>query len=537
MARPGTAAKSPAPRGWWRHVAILWALVTPPHAVPTAGAFASPDQAQVTALLAALVAGEDAELSALYAAREQRPAWGRSSALRAFAAAVETLAEDGLDPAHYHAAELAALREAAYGPGGGAQARAVFDVRASRAWLTALRDLRRGRAPPEWVRSQATTPDVAQIDLDLDDERLDRTLDRMRPEQTLYRQLRAGLARYRGLARHGGWAALPDGPTLHPGDRSPQVALLRARLGREQDGFAGVPATDPSLFDPALEAAVRSFQRNHGLRDDGVVGARTRAALDVPVAARIAQLRVNLERARWLLAVQPETHVLVDIAAQDLGFVAAGELRWRTRAIVGRPSRPTPVLRSEITRVKFHPAWTIPPTILRKDVLPRLQRDPGYLARERIDVLSRSGERLDAGAATRLRGGEFLLRQRPGGHNPLGRVVIRFPNPYLVYLHDTPAQELFELDERTISSGCVRVENALELVYLLLADERRWPRAAVLAAAQAGIIRSVELGRPVPVILWYRTARAERDGRLVFLPDIYGRDAELLAALDQPPDW
>ena len=280
---------------------------------------------------------------------------------------------------------------------------------------------------------------------------------------------------------------------------------------------------------------MRAFQRDHGLREDGIVGARTRAALDVPAAARVAQLRVNLERARWLLPMLPDTHVLVDIAAQELEFIAAGQLQWRTRVVVGRPSRPTPELRSEITRLKFHPAWIIPPTILRQDVLPKLRRDPGYLAREGIEVLSPTGEPLDPGAARRLAYGEFRLRQRPGARNPLGRVVIRFPNPHHVYLHDTPAQELFELEERALSSGCIRVENALELVYLLLADERRWPRAAVLAAAQAGITRSVELARPVPVILWYRTARAEADGRIGFLPDIYGRDAAVLAALERAP--
>ena len=532
MARAPATAKSRRRR--WSRAAVLCAWVASLWAAHAA-AVGDPDPSRVAAHIAVLAAGEDAELQAFYAARDHRPAWAQASRVRALAAAVASLAEDGLDPAHYRAAELAAQWAAVQGADGDALATAAFDLRASRAWLAALRDLGRGRAPPAWVRSAAPAPDVAQLARDLEEEDLERSLARVRPAQPLYRQLRAGLARYRELARSGGWEALPAGPTLHPGDRHDPVVALRARLGRERDDPAPVPAADPSLFDPALVAAVRAFQRDHGLREDGIVGARTRAALDVPAAARVAQLRVNLERARWLLPMLPDTHVLVDIAAQELEFIAAGQLQWRTRVVVGRPSRPTPELRSEITRLKFHPAWIIPPTILRQDVLPKLRRDPGYLAREGIEVLSPTGEPLDPGAARRLAYGEFRLRQRPGARNPLGRVVIRFPNPHHVYLHDTPAQELFELEERALSSGCIRVENALELVYLLLADERRWPRAAVLAAAQAGITRSVELARPVPVILWYRTARAEADGRIGFLPDIYGRDAAVLAALERAP--
>lgn len=532
MARAPATAKPRRCRLWCR-AAILGALVAPLWAAHAAAG--DPDPSLVAAHIAALAAGEDAELRAFYAARDYRPAWARKSTVRALAAALASLAEDGLDPAHYRADELVAQGAAGQTADGDALATATFDLRASRAWLAALRDLGRGRAAPAWVRSAAPAPDLTQLAHDLEAERLERSLDRVRPAQPLYRQLRAGLARYRELARRGGWGALPDGPALHPGERDARVVALRARLGRERDDLAAVPIADPSLLDPVLVAAVRAFQRDHGLRADGIVGARTRAALDVPAAARVAQLRVNLERARWLLPMLPDTHVLVDIAAQELEFTAAGQLQWRTRVVVGRPSRPTPELRSEITRLKFHPAWIIPPTILRQDVLPKLRRDPGYLAREGIEVLSLAGEPLDPGAARRLAYGEFRLRQRPGVRNPLGRVVIRFPNPHHVYLHDTPAQELFELEERALSSGCIRVENALELVYLLLADERRWPRAAVLAAAQAGITRSVELTRPVPVILWYRTARAEADGRIGFLPDIYGRDAAVLAALERAP--
>ncbi len=492
---------------------------------------ASADAGSVTTAIARQLAGAAPELQALYAARDGRPAWTEQTTLTAFVTAVAELHADGLDPAHYGVPALQAEWQREVEQATDPARRAAFDLHASRIWLGALRDLHRGRAAPP---DSPLDLDIPSLAADLEAAAFARSLARARPSQPLYRHLREGLKRYRELARQGGWTALPAGPTLHPGDRDARVLLLRERLAREQID-AAAPTGDPLLFDATLEAAVRTFQQDHGLHADGIVGGHTRAALNVSAAARGAQLRVNLERARWLLAELPETHVLVDIAAGDLSFVRAGELRWRSRAIVGRPSRPTPVLRSALSHLKFNPAWTIPPTILRQDVLPKLRRDPGYLAREGIDVLSPAGAPLDPGAALTLGLGEFLLRQRPGPHNPLGRVVIRFPNPHQVYLHDTPAQELFALDERTLSSGCIRVENALELVRLLLDDAGEWSRAAVVAAAESGITRSVDLPQPVPLLLWYRTARAEADGRLTFLPDVYQRDAEVLAALDRPP--
>lgn len=521
-------------------VAWLWMLAPSLWAMAEVGETDPRDQDQIAAHIAVLVAGEELDLQAFYEARRQRPAWSRGSTWHALDEALQSLSDDGLVPDHYGTAELAREWAQAYGPGGSERDRAEIDLRASRLWLRALSDLTGGRATPAWVRAQAEPLPVAQLARDLEQNRLDRSLERVRPTHPQYWHLRAGLVHFREQARRGGWEVWPDGPTLRPGDRGPRVVRLRARLQSWLDPAVGDSVGDPQWFDPELAAAVRRFQRDHGLLADGIVGPSTGAALRVPVVARIDQLRVNLERARWLSSVLPDTHVLVDVAAQELEVVRSGERIWRTRVIVGRPSRPTPVLRSEITHLRFNPPWTIPPTILREDVMPRVRRDPGYLAREGIEVLSLTGERLDPGLIHHLELGSFRLRQRPGPRNPLGRVVIRFPNPYLVYLHDTPATEGFERQQRALSSGCIRVEHALELVYLLLgegqlvAGGQRWSPEAVLAAAQSGVTRSVDLPKPVPVLLWYRTLRAETDGRLVFLPDIYTRDAALLAALDRP---
>lgn len=535
MARAGAAAKPARSRCGAAGVLALLLAVIGGAAFASGGA--GDEGARIAAAIATLVAGEDAELQAFYRARDYRPAWRRESTLRAFAQAVEELAGDGLTPGQYGAAAFAAQRAGLDRAPQEPRAAAELELRVSRAWFAALRDLGRGRDPPAWVRA-APRPelDPAQISRDLDAGRLERTLARVRPDTAAYRALREALARYRELERRGGWPQLPDGPALRPAGADPRIPALRARLAAE--GLAVPPAVDPQDFDAGLAGTVRDFQYRHQLAPDAVVGARTRAALNVPVAQRIAQLRVGLERERWLLAVLPDTHVLVDIAGQELSLARAGGDPWRTRVIVGRPSRPTPVLPSAITHLEFHPTWTIPPTILRKDVLPRVRRDPGYLARERIDVLDPAGARLDPALVDWSRPGRLLLRQRPGGTNPLGRVVIRFPNPHLVYLHDTPAPELFALERRAISSGCIRVEHALELVVRLLEGQPGWDRDAVLAAAAAeDASPRVELARPVPLLLWYRTLRVDAEGRLIFAPDSYGLDAGVLAALDRAAAW
>lgn len=537
MAGSRAAAKPGRHQGWLRRIARgcgfvgVIALLLGMGAAPAVAA--GDDSAQLAAWIATLAAGEEAGLQAFYAARDYRPAWPRHATLKALAAAVGELAADGLAPEQYRVAELGAAREQLDRSPEGPRAAAALDLRASRVWFAALRDLGRGRDPPDWVRAApAPALDPAQISRDLDAGRLDLTLARVRPDDASYRALRAGLARYRALQRRGGWPPVPEGIALHPGTSDARIPALRARLDAE--GLGTPPAADAQYFDADLAAAVREFQRRHQLAADAVVGARTRAELNRTVAQRIAQLRVGLERARWLRAVLPDNHVLVDIAGHELSLERPSADPWRTRVIVGRPSRPTPVLSSRITRLEFHPTWTIPPTILRKDVLPKVRRDPRYLAQERIDVLNAAGTHLEPASVDWSRPGAVLLRQHSGGTNPLGRVVIRFPNPHLVYLHDTPARELFARERRAISSGCIRVEDALELVVRLLDGQPGWDRAAVLAAvADQQASPRVELARPMPLLLWYRTVRADAEDRLIFAPDIYGLDAGVLAALER----
>lgn len=507
-------------------------------------------QDPLEAEIARQVADAPEVLRHFYAARESRPAWVERQRVASFAEALQTLEGDGLDPRDYRADALVAEQRRLEEAGAGHRELARFDLQASEVLLTALRHLQRGRldprdVDPEWEIPPAAPPlDLAAISRAVDGERFEQAFGEARPPYAPYERLRSGLARYRNIERLGGWPTLPDEPrVLRAGDVDDAVAQLRRRLAMEgalevmvadTGAFPGaeLESPDPRRFDATLEAAVRRFQRRHLLDVDGAVGPQTRAALNVPVAARIDQIRLNLERARWLLHGLPEAFVLVDIAGYRLSYFRPGGEIWQSRIVVGQPYRRTPSLRSEITHMTVNPTWTVPPTILREDVLPRVRRDPSYLQSQNMRVLTPSGQRLNPWQVDWHNPGNVMIRQDPGPGNALGQVVIRFPNDHLVYLHDTPAQGLFAREQRAFSSGCIRVQGVLEFAQLLFDDTGSGQNLRQLIAS--GQTRNVSLARRMPVILHYWTVHPDGDGQLVFRPDIYDRDDALLRALDRP---
>lgn len=516
-----------------------------------ASVVAEQDDDAVAAGIARLLSGQQPELRGFYQARAGRPAWPDDQAVAALAAAIGTLDGDGLRPTDYHPTALLPahhLAQAAAEP----LARARFDLQLSELLLTVLHHVQRGKLDPAAIDPNWELPrtaprlDLAAVSQAVDARQFDQLIAAVRPDHLLHARLRSALKHYRDIKLQGGWPMLPARhDALHPGDRDADVPLLRQRLAIEEGAAlpvsggcnpaeAAVGGPDPYCHDENLVAAVHRFQRRHLLREDGIVGRQTLAALNVPVATRIEQIRANLERARWLLHGLPRTFVLVDIAGYRLSYFRPDGTLWQSRIMVGRPYRSTPMLRSEINRLTFNPTWTVPPTILREDMLPMIRKDPDYLTREDIEVISLSGAPLDPRQIDWWHPGNLLLRQRAGPHNALGRVAIRFPNRHDVYLHDTPAQGLFNLDRRAISSGCIRVANALELARLLLDDEKKWNQAAIDELVASGLTREVALARRVPLILYYWTVAVDAEGVVSFRPDIYQRDAAVLAALNRP---
>ncbi|MDR5867445.1 L,D-transpeptidase family protein [Halomonas koreensis] len=501
--------------------------------------------------LAVALRGATPAVAAFHARRDGDPAWQSPARVAALVELLEALEDEGLSPADYRPARLAREARAALAPAAPADVRARFEVRASETLVRALGHLQRGRLAPAAVYPGWEIPvppvrlDLAAIHRALAAGEVERALALARPDGERYAALRRTLIRYRRIARLGGWPVLPERrASLRPGDVHADVALLRRRLamigelevmGADVGHYPGVELEAPAShrYGPGLVAAVRRFQRRHMLEDDGIVGPRTRAALNVPVERRLATLRANLERARWLSGERPVPHLRVDLAGQRIRYRRPGGETWESRVIVGQAGRPSPVLHSAITHFTLNPTWTVPPTILREDILPEVRRDPGYLLDHDMLVLTPQGRRLSPWGVDWWRPGPVILRQRAGPRNPLGRLVLRFPNDHLVYLHDTPTRGLFGRPRRTFSSGCIRVEGVLELGRMLFADTGT--RRDLGALIATGRTRNVSLAREVPLALHYWTAEAEVGGLPSFRPDIYGRDPALIAALAGPP--
>lgn len=464
------------------------------------------------------------------------PVWQTGGRLVGLLEQLEQLADDGLDPADYR---LADLRRLSRQSDGRATTGDCAELLASHAYLEALRHLAWGRleraaVEPLWhsphvqppPRPLLPTPEAAA---GLDD--LPATFAAARPQTVAYRDLRRAWAELRRQPLPD-WEPIPAGPLLRPGRSDPRVPQLARRLAAE--GYLdGTVIGAGERYDPLLVDAVEAFQRRHQLQPDGIVGPATLAELNVGPAARRDQVRANLERLRWLARELEPTMVLVDVAGARISFRRGGETLWQARTQVGRPERPTPLLKSRISHLTLNPTWTVPPTILREDKLPEIRRDIGFLEQNQLRVLDYQGNLLDPHQVDWSNPRGILLRQEAGPKNPLGRVAIRFPNPFSVYLHDTPSQHLFDKLPRVFSSGCVRVEQVRHLLDFLLDDATPAQRMRFEEQLASGRTRDFGLPRPMPILLAYWTAEVDSDGRLRFRPDMYQHDARILAALDR----
>jgi murein L,D-transpeptidase YcbB/YkuD len=483
-------------------------------------------------------------ISDFYARRSFSPAWTNPANVTGLLRAIAESRDEGLDPSDYHIVALNGLRAAMSVSGGTSVERADFDLLATDAVVRLGYHLRFGkvdpaRFDPQWnlSHSVAGLDPAAALDAALAGEDVYGALRRLAPQQPIYLGLRRELARYRALALRGGWREIPTGTTLASGARDERVSVVRERLTATGD-LTGAGDDDDSHFDNELVEAVKRFQGRVGITADGKVGPATLAELNVPVEERILQLRVNLDRGRVMLYQLPPAFVVVNIAGFQVYLVRDHEIAWQARAQVGKPYRMTPDYRSEITYLVFNPTWTVPPGIIRNDILPAARRDPASITRKGLNVIDGSGRIVDPASVDWSRFGSghipYTLRQDPGPNNALGRVKFMFPNPFAVYLHDTPSRALFDIDTRTTSSGCVRVERPLELAELLLADPARWNAGAISQAIARGTLQNVTLQERMPVLLVYWTAWVDRNGQVNFRRDVYGRDAKWSAALDAP---
>lgn len=537
---------NPVPHGWLCACLLLWTAAV-------SGQPSGPSiQQQLNEQVARIAAGEtvtvtDAEIAsrillpAIYRAHDHAPLWTNPRSVQQLLEAIRSSKRDGLNPADYNLQTLENLLRREQDIATDNALAAGLDLLLTDSLIRLGYHLSFGKVDPE-----ALDPDwnMTRYIEDMDalvrqaeairTGNVDLLIQSLRPQAPAYARLQVALAHYRELQENGGWQPLPPGETLKPGMSGERVAALRRRLISSAD----IPAEPAGsmAFDAALETGVRNFQKHHGLEADGIVGKATLAALNVPVEQRIDQIRANLERARWVLHDLPQTYILVDIAGFRVAYTRNGEIRWQARAQVGQPFRKTPVFRSRMTYLEVNPTWTVPPTILEKDVLPAIRRDPDYLSKRDMLVIDYDGNPVDAATIewnkSTGRNFPYLLRQRPGPNNALGRIKFMFPNKHAVYLHDTPSKALFEKTTRAFSSGCIRIEKTYDLAGLLLEGDPNWDRERILEAVVSLQTRSIPLRQPVSIILLYWTVGFTPEGDVLFKQDIYDRDQAIIRGLD-----
>jgi len=508
------------------------------------------------AALPSLTSLEAGELRALYEAASYAPLWldaaGRpSSSARQALTLLGGATTDGLNPADYRAdplEELAAKLETA------AQLPVVsdlasFDLGVSAGTLRFLRHVHLGRVDPRSIGFRMTAPAdthdfAALLHSAIVDGRIPEAVADLTPPLSLYHGLRGMLARYRLLAADSTLAAgRPPAAAVRPGESHADLRELHQRLTAFGDlPPDSPPPADATPYEGALVEGVKRFQARHGLERDGILGKDTQAALYVSVAGRVRQIELALERLRWLPHLSKGRLVLVNIPmfrlwAWDLSPPSGAPL-FGMDVIVGRAlNTRTPVFVEEMRYLIFRPSWNVPPGILRRDILPAIARDPDYLRRREMDILWGAGDDAQSVAPTAenlalLRRGLLRVRQRPGPNNAMGLVKFIFPNDENVYMHDTPAQELFSRTRRDFSNGCVRLEKPVALADWALSDQPEWTRDRILVAMNGRQPRRVNLTQSIQVILFYITAAVmPEDGTIRFAEDIYGHDSTLDAAL------
>jgi murein L,D-transpeptidase YcbB/YkuD len=353
-------------------------------------------------------------------------------------------------------------------------------------------------------------------------------------EDTIPR-IAAAMLSYSTIEVRGGWPTLPANAKLAPGSRGPDVVLLRERLSVSDDLAADQAIGD--VYDDAVTAAVRRFQARHGLEETGTVGPKTLTALNVPVGKRLRQLGASLDRLAAMDFAFGQRYVVVNIPAAFAEAVDGNKVVRRHVVVVGKPDRPSPTLTTHITTVNLNPTWTVPLSILKKDIVTKMRKDPGYIGRMRMRVLDGAGNEVDPSLVDwhSDRSPNFTVRQDSGAGNALGAVRIDMPNPHSVYMHDTSHKELFSADYRFQSSGCARVENPRDLAAWLLEDTPGWNRREIDAAIAKGQRADVRLTHKVPVAWVYLTGWATRDGLVHFRDDVYQHDEKPTLVADARP--
>ena len=496
---------------------------------------------EVTVADAALAASNI--IPEFYSRREFTPAWTDDDQIGEFVNLIGKAYEEGLDPGDYLHAELSGLVDAYRQNPDDADLQGKLDIllteslsRYGSHLVFGKVDLAQLDENWNWIQRPDGRDPVTLVQQAIEADSIAAFIENFLDRGPIYQRLREVLAEYRELKEAGGWPLVDAGSTLRSGMEDERISVIRKRLAVTAD-LSQSEDNRSQVFDAALEQGVRNFQDRHNLGADGVIGAQTLAAMNITVDERVDQIRVNLERLRWVARDIEDELVITNIAAFKTFLVRDREIIWSGRSQVGRFYRQTPVFTAKIKYLQFNPTWTVPPGILTNDILPAVQKDVGYLARKEMDLIDRDGSKVDPASVdwSKYRAGRlppYQFVQRPGPTNALGRVKFIFPNSHFVFLHDTPSKALFERAERTFSSGCIRVENPFVLAELMLNSPAKWNAESIQALLDSEKPQTVFLDEPLTVMLLYGTVGVTDMEYVRFYNDIYQRDARVLESLN-----
>jgi murein L,D-transpeptidase YcbB/YkuD len=492
-------------------------------------------------------------LPLFYERRGYLPAWISEGKIKketdSLISAIDGAATEGLDPRDYHITGIRSILKSL-------RSRMKFEkaekekklleleLLCTDAFLIYSTHLLRGKVNPrsidsEWHANLREMDMVEFIEKTIMSGKIRKALQTLLPNNAGYKKLKSALRKYRSLRREGSWPVIPEGQTLQLGDQGARITKLRERL-IVTDDLPMIEYNNPDYFDSAVYFAVTKFQARHGLDIDGKVGPVTLAALNVPVEIRIQQIKLNLERWRWLPEKLGEKYIIVNIANYELDYFEGDNLKLKMRAIVGKPYRRTPVFSDSVTYIVLNPYWHVPPSIAVSDILPAAKKNPNYLKENGFRVFEGWGSdaiEIDAStinwAEMSKSNFKYRLRQDPGSRNALGRIKFMFPNEFNVYLHDTPSRDLFSKSMRDFSSGCIRIERPLELADILLRQNSSWDLERLQTAIQKDSEETLLLKEKMPIHILYWTTWAGEDGTINFRKDLYKRDDALISALEE----
>ncbi|WP_324721772.1 L,D-transpeptidase family protein [Salinimicrobium sp. HB62] len=479
---------------------------------------------------------EGGNLEEIYSQRDYRSLWRDGEVLHSFYNSLKAAEEEGLNFRDYHGLEIDSLLSLSNLDAGQA---ARLDLLLSDAFLTYARHLYYGKLDPEelhefWGISRQPKDLKELLQKGVENNEIPEILEDLKPKSQVYHGLKKSLAEYRELKnKQDTINKIARGQVIKPNDSDPRISAIAQRL-EQLSGFNPDSLTNQNVYSEALVEAIKEFQESKSIQTDGIIGNSTIDELNKGPQDIYNQILANLERWRWYPRDLGDHYILINIPHFRLAVVKDGDTIREHNVIAGAKARPTPIFSDTVNHLVINPTWTVPPTIKSKDIIPKMAADRSYLSRNNMTVTGPNGEKVDPSNVNwdSSEAMNYSFTQRAGPSNPLGQVKIMYPNKYLIYLHDTPAKSLFSQSERAESSGCVRVENAIDLSAYLVENQNEWSKDRIQEVIRSGKTTTVNVDRPIQVHHFYWTAWRAGD-KTVVINDVYGLDEQIYTKLTE----